>query len=208
MYYFQTLPLITKTDYSGNQITVNNLLTRAYLLPSLQKNVMLFYTYNLMEGDTPENIAYRYYNDPYRYWLVLYSNGILDPQAEWPLTNQQFLIYLNDKYSDSANGVANVLPYTTSTIHHYEQTVTTSDTSNLQEQVITIEIDEQTYTTLIPTTKQISFPNGIVVTKSVDKNAISIYDYENKLNESKRNVQLMRDVYVLSAENQMKSLMS
>jgi len=208
MQYFNTLPLITQTDLNGNYITVSNLLTRAYLLPSLQKNIMLFYQYNIQEGDTPENMSYRYYNDMYRYWLILYANNIIDPQAEWPLTNQQFEIYINDKYAaDAANASSPVLAYTLSTIHHYEQIITTSDTSNLQEQVITAQIDQDTYNSLMPSTTSMTFTNGTVVTKKIDKNAVSIYNFEVKENESKRVIQLIKDVYASDAEKQLQSLM-
>lgn len=209
MKYFSSLPLITQTDPYGNSITVNNILTRAYLLPSLQKNLMLFYTYDITEIDTPENMSYRYYNDTYRYWILLYSNGIMDPLAEWPLTNQQFLIYLKDKYAEAANGAANVLSYTTATIHHYEQYVTTTNSYDNQGQTITIEIDGPTYNTFVGHTSTSTFPDsGITVTKKVSAAAISIYDYEISLNESKRNIKIMRDLYVPQMETQFKSLMS
>jgi len=209
MQYFNTLPLITQSDFNGNLITVNNILTRAYLIPSLQKNVMLFYTYMINDGDTPENIAYRYYNDMYRYWIILYSNGIMDPQAEWPLGSAQFQIYMNDKYgSVSANANTTVIAYTMSTIHHYEQTISTEDSSSLQKQVITIQIDQPTYNTLVSSTTSATLPSGVVVTKSIDKNAVSIYDYEQKQNEAKRNIQLMRDIYASSVEKQLQTVMS
>lgn len=208
MKYFSSLPLITQTDPYGNNITVNNILTRAYLLPSLQKNLMLFYAYDINEIDTPENMSYRYYNDTYRYWILLYANGIMDPQAEWPLTNQQFLIYLKDKYAEAANGASNVLSYTTATIHHYEQYITTTNSYDNQGQTITIEIDGPTYNTFMSHTSTSTFPDtGITVTKTVTAAAISIYDYENSVNESKRKIQIMRDFYVPQMETQFKSLM-
>ena len=66
MKYFNTLPYVTQKDINGNDILVNNLVTRAYFLPSLLKNVTVFYDYDIREEDTAENIAYKYYNDPYR----------------------------------------------------------------------------------------------------------------------------------------------
>ena len=51
MKYFDTLPRIVQTDINGNQILVNNILTRAYVLPKLANNINLFYKYDIKEGD-------------------------------------------------------------------------------------------------------------------------------------------------------------
>ena len=211
MKYFNTLPLIYQSDFNGNYLTVNNIISRAYLLPSLAKNINLTYEYDIKEIDTPENIAYRYYNDVNRYWIVLYANGIMDPQSEWPLTNQQFDLYMVKKYSEAAGSITPgvVTAYTLGTIHHYEQTVVTSDSSNLQEQTITIQIDKNTYDSGINSTVNATFSNsGIVVTKTTSYNAISIFDYENTANEVKRKISIIKDSFVNETELQLKSLMS
>ena len=78
MKYFQTLPNISQTDFSGNQISVTNILARGYLLDSLQKNLYLYYDYTLKESDKPEIISYKFYNDQYRYWMIMYANNIFD----------------------------------------------------------------------------------------------------------------------------------
>jgi len=149
MKYFNALPLVTQVDQYNNTLLLTNLLSRSYLLPSLSKNVMLFYEYDIQEGDTPENIAYKYYNNSYKYWIIFYSNNIMSPQSEWPLTNQQFVPHLFDKYKqDTANTlsipVANVtssqvLSYTAATVHHYEKIITSTDTQNMQDKVVKIK---------------------------------------------------------------------
>jgi Base plate wedge protein 53 len=207
MQYFQTLPLITQTDPYGNSITTNNIITRAYFLPSLLNNLLLFYTYDLRPGDTPENIAYKYYSDIYSYWVVLYSNNIIDPQAQWPLDDQQFILYLNDKYASAANGVSNVLPYITSSVHHYEQYITTTNSNDNQGQTITIQIDGPTYNSFVNYSTTSSFSDGSTVTKTVSVAAISIFDYENNLNESKRNIKIMNKNYYPSVQSQFQNLM-
>jgi hypothetical protein len=208
MRYFNTLPLIVQSDFNGNSILVNNLMARSYMLPSLQKNVMLFYEYDVQETDTPENVAYRYYDDVNRFWLVLFSNNILDPQGEWPLTNNQFISFLDSKYgSAAANANSTVLAYTNSTVHHYEEIITTSDSQNLQEQTISIVIDEDTYDNTLNETIVRTFPNGVQVTKTVATKAVSIYEYENNLNETKRKIVIMKDEYAPDTEVQLKTLM-
>ena len=59
----------------------------------------------------------------------------------------------------------------------------------------------------IQSTTTATFNDGSTVTKSMSVGAISIYDYENKLNESKRNIKVMNSNYVPSAEKQLQNLM-
>lgn len=209
MQYFNTLPLITQNTYSvyGNNQVVTNLLIRAYILPTLLKNVMLFYKYDIREGDTPESIAYNYYDDVYKYWIVLYSNNILDPQADWPKTSSQFQLYLEDKYKTEANG-SPVIAYTMSTIHHYEKIISTSDNVNFENKVVTVWIDEDTYNSLLASTTQRTFNSGTVVTQQISKSAVSIYTYENQLNENKRQINLLKESYVADVETRFKKLMN
>ena len=209
MQYFNTLPLITQNTYSvyGNNQVVTNLLIRAYILPTLLKNVMLFYKYDIREGDTPESIAYNYYDDVYKYWIVLYSNNILDPQADWPKTSSQFQLYLEDKYKTEANG-SPVIAYTMSTIHHYEKIISTSDNVNFENKVVTVWIDEDTYDSLLASTTQRTFSSGTVVTQQISKSAVSIYTYENQLNENKRQINLLKESYISDIETRFKNLMN
>ena len=90
MQYFDTLPKIIKTDATGNSLLMTNLMARASVIPSLLQNPAVFYQYDIQDGDTPEIVAYKYYGDVYRYWMIFYCNQIIDPQWDWPLNNQQF----------------------------------------------------------------------------------------------------------------------
>jgi hypothetical protein len=51
-----------------------------------------------------------------------------------------------------------------------------------------------------------TFPNGSTVTYTVSKSAISLYDYENNINESKRNINLIKSSYANQMETQLKQL--
>jgi hypothetical protein len=208
MKYFNELPLVINSDNNGNYYTLKNLLIRTKLIPSLASNPLLFYAYSIQESDTPETIAYKYYGDQYRYWMVLMANEIMDPQWEWPLTSQQFVSYLKDKYATEAGGEQNVLSYVTGTVHHYEKITTTVDGYSQTRAVKTVEIDANTYTLLETTSSTNAFPDGTTVTISVTGNAVSIYDYENNLNESKRQIKLINSKYVTQMESVYKSLVS
>lgn len=204
MKYFQSLPLLSMKDHNNNTIVVNNLLSRNYFLPKLIKNFSLFYEYDIKEGDTPENIAYRYYDDIYRYWLVLYSNNLLDFQSQWPLTTSEFESYLKDKYKDV--GGQDIIAYTLSTVHHYEKLVYTSENTSSKEKLTKINIDEDTYNSLMEYSTE-KTKDGVTYRMRITKNAVSIYNYEFELNESKRKINLLKKEYSTDAEKQFQDLM-
>jgi len=208
MKYFNTLPQIASIDYKGNSIALTNLLARAEIASSLLNNSLLFYKYDIQDGDTPEIVADKYYGDSYRYWLVLFSNQIIDPQWDWPLASPQFQAYLFNKYATVAGGTQNVTAYTQSTTYQYLKTITTVDSISSTSTSVTITINQSVYanTTSQSTTKV--FPSGATVTQNVLAIEQSIYDYENELNESKRNINLINSIYVPALESQFRSLMS
>ena len=116
--YFESFPLIPY-DSVGDGIfkLVTNLLKRVALRSKVRSNTLLFDTYNVKEGQTPEIIADKLYGDPNLHWIVLYVNNITDRYHQWPMTSAQFLSFINEKYSDPDG------------IHHYEITQTSGDTT-------------------------------------------------------------------------------
>jgi hypothetical protein len=208
MLYFNTLPKILTNDNKNNAIVLTNLLARAELVQNLMTNPLMFYEYNIQDGDTPDIVASKYYGDSYRYWLVLFSNQILDPQWGWPLSSQQFTLYLTDKYAAAANTDANtVLSYTSATVYEYRKIVTTTDQTTLKTTSKTFIIDYETYLATMDSTKTVTFSNGTSATETIATDAVSIYDWEVEQNESKRTIKLINAIYAPQFESQFKSLM-
>ena len=199
MQYFDSLPKIIQRDSAGVARIFTNLMARVSITPSVLTNPLVYYTYDIQEGDTPEIVAHKYYGDSYRYWVVLFANQILDPQWNWPLSNRAFGDYLINKYGD--------LNSLYSTVHHYEKTVSSYDLNTNTNTSNTVEIDENTYKNMFESTTTYTLPTGNI-TVTITKSAVSIYDYELKLNESKRNIKILNSVYVDQLETEFKKLMS
>ena len=116
--YFNTFPIIPYDsigDYNFKEVT--NILRRVRLRAKIKTNVMLFDTYDVKEGETPEMIADKLYGNPELHWVVLMVNDITDRFHQWPMNFSQFNQYVADKYDD-VNG-----------IHHYEVAQESGDTS-------------------------------------------------------------------------------
>lgn len=208
MKYFETLPSVVSVDNNNNLFSLKNLVTRAELVDKLKNNVNLFYEYGVQDSDTPESIAHKYYGDQNRYWIVLIANNLFDAEWDWPLTTNEFTAYLNNKYSAAAEEAnLDVLSYTSSTVHHYEKLIITIDSETLFQTTKTVIVDEETYINIIEKSEVKTLPNGSTVTYRVSKQPIYIYDYEVELNESKRNIKLIKSQYVADMETQLKKVM-
>ncbi len=199
MQYFDTLPKIIYIDSTGNSKVMTNLLARSSVIPQLLKDPLLYYTYDIQEGDTPEIIAHKYYGDSYRYWIVLFTNQLLDPQWDWPMNYATFEQYLADEYSS-----INIY----SEIEYYEKIITQYDVNSQTTYIKKVRIDENTYNSLpVTQTETYTLPTG-PVSVTTERNAVSIYDYELNLNESKRNIRILNANYVDLMETQFKKLMA
>ena len=208
MLYFDTFPLVVASDYKNNAILLTNLMARVEIIPSLLRNPLLFYSYDLKESDRPDILAHKYYDDSNKYWMILYSNEIMDPLYDWPLTSQQFDAYLKNKYSAAAGGDAFVLTYTTSTVQEYRKTITTYDSTSLETTSKTVVVDLTTYNSITTGSTTQTFSSGASVTRTISKTAVSIYDYEIELNEAKQNIKLINSSYSNQLENDLKTLMA
>ena len=139
--YFSSFPVIpydSKGDLQFKDVT--NLLRRVGLRTKVRTNSLLYDTYNVKEGETPEMIAHKLYGDTELHWIILLVNEVTDRYHQWPMTTPQFLDFINDKY-DNPDG-----------IHHYETTQTSGDTKVKIE--VFNEVDEDAYTGLTPITNR------------------------------------------------------
>tara|TARA_B100000900_G_C20588188_1_gene720513 strand:+ start:95 stop:628 length:534 start_codon:yes stop_codon:yes gene_type:complete len=133
--YFDAFPVIpydAKGDLHFKDVT--NLLRRVGIRAKVKSNTLLYDTYDVKEGETPEMIAHKLYGDAELHWVILLINDITDRYHQWPMTGGQFLDYLNDKYTNPDG------------IHHYETTQTSGDTK-VKIEVIN-DVDEDAYTGL------------------------------------------------------------
>lgn len=198
MKYFNTLPKVVTTDNNNNSIVLTNLLARVNVIPELLKNPLLYYSYDVQEGETPEIIASKYYGSPDNFWIVMFSNQLLDPEWDWPLSYANFSAYIIDKYGSASAAQ--------SQIARYEKIITTSDSlSNMVNREVII-IDQNEYSNTALNTVTVDFGNETVVI-TTEVNEVSAYDSELLVNESKRNINLLNVKFLPTIQSQFKKLM-
>jgi hypothetical protein len=196
MLYFNNLPNIAYPDGSGKTIVMKDLMTRIYVISKLAKDPLMFYSYDVKDGETPETVAYKYYGSVDDYWLVMLANKSNDPEWDWPLSNYNLEKYIVNKYGSFENAQQ---------LHHYEKiTTVTNELTNESENTV-VTIGSESYANLIIQTTTCSLPTGDVI-YSVDKREVSNYMYETELNESKRTINLIDKSVALTLQREFRRL--
>lgn len=193
--YFKQLPKIIQKNFSGNSVYVTNLLARSTLIKNMLANPLLFYEYNLKDNDTPDIVAYKYYGNVDRFWIVLYANQTMDPQWDWPLNGNLLENYINKKYADP------------NLAHHYEKLIEQYDSNTRKTTNFISIIDEITYNNLVPSSNTYNISNS-EVTVTTSKKVVSFHQYELDENNKKRIIKLLNKDYVLQMEAEFKRLMA
>ena len=116
--YFANFPVIPYDSVGDGEFKlVTNLLKRVAVRTKVRTNTAIFDTYDVKEGETPEIIADMLYNDAELHWVILLMNNVTDRYHQWPKNTNQFLAYINDKYSN------------VDATHHYEISQVSGDTT-------------------------------------------------------------------------------
>ena len=116
--YFDNFPTIIYDSEKENIFKdVKNLLRRVGIRAKVKSNALLYDTYDVKNGETPESLAFKLYGDAELHWVIMLLNDITDRYHDWPMTEAQFSQFVQDKY-DNIDGT-----------HHYEISQSSGDTS-------------------------------------------------------------------------------
>jgi len=186
--YVSRLPDAQISDY----ITVKNLFKKGKLREDIFQDLTFFTKYQIQGNDRPDNVAFEVYEDAKLDWIVLLSNNIINIQTEWPLPQQQFDNYLLDKYGDY-NTLYNG-------IHHYE----------------TVEIKNSQGVVIVPAGLQVEsnysvsyydFNTDLQVTRDNTAEPVTNLVYEERLEDAKRNIFLLKPRLVSVIFNDLEEMM-
>tara|TARA_B100001939_G_scaffold303313_1_gene280943 strand:+ start:1964 stop:2632 length:669 start_codon:yes stop_codon:yes gene_type:complete len=186
--YVSLLPDAKISDY----IQVKNLFKKGFIREDIFQDTTFFTKYTINGDDRPDNVAFKVYGDSTFDWIVLQSNNIINIQTEWPLSQNDFDKYALDKYGDYNtlfNGV-----------HHYE----------------TLEVKNSNGVVILESGKQVPQDFSITyfdiklkqyITASNATVAVTNYEYENIIQENKRNIFLLKNNYIPVVLNDMENIM-
>ena len=180
--YFRQLPDLDYPSLSNDRNSVydyqivKNIFKRAVLRNDVFNEVTAFTKYSVEGDERPDQVAYKFYQDSGLDWVVLTTNNIIHVRDEWPMGNQDFLTYLNDKYT--AQELSNV--------HHYETEIIRDSKGRLiQPEGLTV-----------PAGHSVSFlDNGVLRTESKVK-LFTFLQNEIDLNDAKREINILKERYL------------
>jgi len=218
--YFRHFPktFYTLNDDSPGLDSVTNILARFSIESNLLENTNVFYPYDVQDTDTPEIIASKIYGSPEKHWVILSFNKIVDPQWDWPLNDNNFIKYVNNKYTadaDTANGETGIAyALSESNIHAYFKTVTRTisagasnrESASRSQIIEKLEVDATTWATIGASTNTFTLKDGNQVTEQVTKSTESYYTYEFNENEAKRSIKILKPNFLLELEKEFKGV--
>ena len=177
---FDCVSRLKDVNHIGDYVTVKNLFKRVQVRPDIFNDATHFTKYTIIGDERPDNIAFKVYKDSNLDWLVLMSNNIVNFETEWPLTQQSFYNYLISKYGTD-EGI--------NSVHHYES----KEIRNSQKRIVLPKGLE------IPKDYSITFYDpGLNTERVVSGISVEItnYIYEERLQNKKRNIYLLKDNYI------------
>lgn len=217
--YFESFPY---TYYSLDNTTtvqvVTNITSRAVISDEVKNNLSLYDEYDIKDGETPELVADKFYNNPMYHWVVLQYNEISDPRFGWPLDTNNLSRYVASKYN-SVNAVhhyedvnsnyvnANVILLSSSSFGNLNIGDAIINNTNDGTGFIFAKTNNSNVSVTVTTGGFITGDNvklstnssinaNITSTVTLSGIAVTNYNYEDEINETKRRIRILKSSYV------------
>jgi len=198
--YVSRLPNAGISDYS----LVKNLFKRGVIRSDILDNLTFFEKYKIIGDDRPDNVAFKVYEDSSLDWIILLSNNITNIQTEWPLPQDVFDSHLRQKYGFDAglSSEEDIYNNIYNGVHHYE----------------TIEIKNSQGVVIIPAGLEVPFNYALGMqyyeetTDTIETiyeavRVVTNYEYEEKIENEKRNIFVLKPEYISVVINDMEDMM-
>ena len=150
-------------------LAVKNIFRRAEILKEFKTSVTIFDEFLVNNGEKPEVIANRIYQNPFYAWTLFIANDIINYYEQWPRSSRQLAEYVESKYDN---------PQATK---HY---VTTEVKQGNNIIVPAGKVVPQNYS--------VSYFNGTTTVTANPTVSITNYQFEEQLNSKKERIQVIR----------------
>jgi hypothetical protein len=209
--YFPQTAYYLSDDNSSSDV-VTNIMSRFSFNATSKDKLVMYYKYDISDGETPEIIADKLYGSPEKHWIILSVNNIKNPQFDWPLRYNDLTKYIDIKYrgatyANTAN-TGTGLSWSKSHTHSYyiNEKRTLPSGSDTTETII---IDAATYANTNTTSTVVyTLYDSSNVTITTTKSSISYYEYEIQANEEKRTIDILRPEFVKTIEQEFRNVIA
>ena len=171
-------------------VVIPDLMTRVRLKLSDADRKLMLSDYQMLDGESPEIVSMKLYGTMDYHWTIMFINERYDYISDFPLKYETIEAYCQKKY-----GAENVF-----NVHHYEDhngniteeyTFDWMNTSGAQPTGIPAEqyIWKEWY-------KYSNVGTDWVRLKTLQSRVITNFEYEDRLNESKRMIKVIKPNYI------------
>ena len=151
-------------------LLVKNIWRRAQVLVEYKSEVTIFTEITVGDGERPEDIATRYYGNPFFNWTILVINDIVDYYNQWPRSIVQLQDYITSKYTNPQ-----------ATKHHV-----TTEVKDANENII-VPAGK-----VVPSNFQVAYFNGSTTVTASPVASVTNAAYEFDLNAKKQTIQIVK----------------
>ena len=220
--YFKSFPytFYSLDDASTVQV-VTNITNRVALSDEVKNNLGLYEEYDIKDGETPELVADKFYNNSELHWLVLHYNEIIDPRFDWPLDTNNLNRQVVAKYTDvnathhfeDANGNAFFLSSNAFSNFSFNDAIINNTNNGVG--YITLKNSSSNVRITITTggfktgdqilkSSNTAISANITSTVILSGTPVTNFTYEDGVNESKRRIKILKASYVDAVVNDFK----
>ena len=190
--YFPNIQYALSVDKAGkaSYINIKDYFHVLKVRDDIYREETLYVPYTILNGERPDEIAYKFYDDEQYYWILLQINEITDYYTQWPLSENELTQFVYKKYGGPA-GAAKV--------HHWE-TIKTFDDSERPNLVLPGGLK-------VPENFKFEYPTtpGASVYKTSMPVSVSNYQYERLVNEAKSQIFILDRKYVYQYDSEMRT---
>ena len=150
-----------------------NIWRRAEILREYKSSLAMFDEYIVQNGEKPEDIALKFYENPFYNWTLLVINDIINFHEQWPRSTRQLQEYCAAKY----------------------------DNPSATKDYITTEVKKGTNLIVpagkvVPSTFQITYYDGSTTITANPVASRSFYQFEESVNAEKERIQLVKPEFI------------
>jgi len=186
--YFSNIPNIEydlkpiQYPFSNSDfIVAKNFFRRYQVNPDVFSYSVFFKKYAVQDGERLDSIAEKAYSDPFLDWIIVLTNNMINPLFALPLSEYDLRKHCEKEYDD---------PY--GTIKHYK-TIEVNNNNGFPVLKEGLIVDKYFYDGVFT-----YYNNGNleVVSGNSVCTPVTIFEYEQEINESKREIWLLKPQYL------------
>lgn len=115
MSYFNSFPIILDYEIQGEVYDGIDITRRTNIISEVKNNPNAYMEYSVRDGESPEILADRIYDDGGLYWVIMMFNDRFDIANEWPLDQVSLEMSVDRRYGNKKHAIRYYLSAATGT---------------------------------------------------------------------------------------------